>query len=113
VDYSLEKRLADPKDVSQRLGESLVECWLPYSSMCLALLGMHWADEGEHVRAAEMLGLALSHPAAPRGWLDRWPLLAQKQILLRAELGAEAYDAAWERGRSLDWDVAVEQVLAE
>jgi hypothetical protein len=70
-------------------------------------------DEGEHARAAELLGLALNHPATPRGWFDHWPLLTHKRQQLQAELSADAYAAAWEHGQTQDLAATIEQLLAE
>jgi predicted ATPase/transcriptional regulator with XRE-family HTH domain len=64
--------------------------------------------EGQKERAVEVLALASMHPLSAISWLEQWPLLAALRAELEAELGAEAYTAAWERGKGLD----VESVAA-
>jgi tetratricopeptide (TPR) repeat protein len=100
-------------EAPQRLKDSVRNGSLPYSITCLTVMAMLLADEGEHTRAAELLGLALNQPASPRGWFDHWPLLIRKLEQLEAELGADAFTAAWERGKAMDLKVVVEEVLAE
>ncbi len=57
---------------------------------------------GRYESAAESLALALAHPASPVGLFQRWPLLARLRETLTAHLGADAFAAAWERGKLLD-----------
>jgi predicted ATPase/DNA-binding CsgD family transcriptional regulator len=70
------------------------------------------AHRGEIGRAAEVLSLAWNHPYAPR-YFELDPLITRLREDLENELGAEVYRAAWERGRSLDLDAVVQELLAE
>ncbi|MCI0396140.1 MAG: LuxR C-terminal-related transcriptional regulator [Chloroflexi bacterium] len=60
------------------------------------------AHEGQKERAVEILGLVENHPLSARGWMEKWPLLAECRARLQAELGAERYAALWERGGRMD-----------
>jgi hypothetical protein len=62
--------------------------------------------------AVELLALASSHPLSATGWLERWPRLMALQEKLEAELGAEAYQAAWERGKALDLEAVAAALLS-
>jgi hypothetical protein len=64
-------------------------------------------DEGQYARAVELL--RAMHEARfrdnrpfPMGWADNWPLLIRLNDQLKAALGAEAYQAAWERGAHIE-----------
>jgi predicted ATPase len=67
------------------------------------------ARAGQPQRAAELLGLALHHPASySEVERDAQPVLE----LLREELGAEELQAALARGAELDLEQVVEEILA-
>jgi tetratricopeptide (TPR) repeat protein len=78
----------------------------------LTVAGILLAHEGEVERAVEMLGLAFTHPASATGWMEKWPLLTRLRVDLEAELGAEVYQSAWERGAERDLDEVVAELLA-
>jgi hypothetical protein len=63
------------------------------------------ADHKE--RAVELLALAQTHPLSPTGWQNKWSLLVVLRRRLEAELGAQTFEAAWERGLALDLDTLV------
>jgi predicted ATPase/DNA-binding NarL/FixJ family response regulator len=67
-------------------------------------------DEKTHV--VEMLGLVSNHPAAPQAYLKQSALLIQLKNTLKEALGAQRFDAAWERGEALDLD-ALAQAMQE
>jgi tetratricopeptide (TPR) repeat protein len=71
------------------------------------------AHEGEKERSVEILGLALTHPLSPTGWIEKWPLLTRLRADLEAELGSEVYKAAWERGKALEPDQVVAELLED
>ncbi|MBZ0276484.1 MAG: tetratricopeptide repeat protein [Anaerolineae bacterium] len=64
-------------------------------------------------RAVELLGLAFTHPKTATGWIEKWPLITRLRDDLKAGLGETAYNAAWERGESLDLDAVVQELLVE
>ena len=47
------------------------------------------------------------------GWTAHWPPLTDLREKLAADLDAERYAAAWERGAKLDLDTVNAQLLAE
>jgi hypothetical protein len=68
------------------------------------------AEVGELERALELLGLSLHHPAFnPEVRLVADPILTK----LRDELPPDMVEAGPERGRSLDYDTVVQELLAE
>ena len=87
--------------------------FLPTRIAGLTVVAILVADEGDPVRAVELLGLALNHPASPRGWLDNLALLTQRHDQLREEIAPDEYDAAWARGAQLDLDATVARLLDE
>jgi hypothetical protein len=86
------------------LTKALMTWYMPVSSVILA-------HEGEKERAAEIVGLVLTHPLSPSGWIEKWPLFSHLRADLELELGSEAYQAAWERGMALDPDQVITGLL--
>ena len=68
------------------------------------------AHEGNMIPAVERLSLAFSQPAHLIGWMKQWALLERLQASLKDELGAEVYNAAWERGKVLDLDAVLAEI---
>ncbi len=79
--------------------------------LCIPLWAILLAHEGRLQWAAELLGLAFTHPASARGWLEHWPLLTRLRAQLTAQLREETFTAAWGRGSQLDLDTVIEQLL--
>jgi predicted ATPase/DNA-binding CsgD family transcriptional regulator len=71
------------------------------------------AHEGDQAHAVGLLGLAFSYPQGLVGWMEKWPLLTRLRADLKADLGEEAYNAAWERGKQLDLETVVKELLEE
>ncbi|PJF25061.1 MAG: hypothetical protein CUN53_14690, partial [Phototrophicales bacterium] len=69
-----------------------------------------WAKRGDHARAAEVYGLALSHPSTDT---DLKHTVNPLIDALRPHLDDAALDAALERGKSLDLDTLVAQTLEQ
>lgn len=70
------------------------------------------AHEGEKERAVELLAMAYHHPASPTALLEGWPFLARLRSELKDALSPEVYNAAWGRGKALDFDTTL-TVLTE
>ena len=77
----------------------------------LPVMAILRARAGQEECAVELLALAQTHPLSPNGWQNKWPLLAELRRRLKAELGAETFAAAWERGLALDLDNLVATIL--
>lgn len=77
---------------------------------CLVGAALIAAGEGRLEWAAELLGLAFHHPAGASGWLEKFPLIIRLREQLAAAMGTEAYSAAWEKGKEMDLETAVNQV---
>jgi DNA-binding CsgD family transcriptional regulator/tetratricopeptide (TPR) repeat protein len=78
---------------------------------CLPIAAIILSQLGENERAAELMGLALNHPAGAVGWMERWPLLSRFQAGLEAAQGRIGYMAALTRGKTLDLDRTVTGLL--
>lgn len=90
-----------------RLNELSYHGWLVNS---LAYSGALMARQGEHQWAVELLALGLTENHHRAG-LEIDPLLTRTRAELEAELGEEAFAAAWERGKDLDPLAAAAEVL--
>jgi predicted ATPase len=80
---------------------------------CLPAAALISNTEDQQERAAEMLALAYHHPAAATGWLDVFPLVTRLRARLEEELPTETFAAAWERGKTLDLDTTISNLLSE
>jgi predicted ATPase/DNA-binding CsgD family transcriptional regulator len=69
------------------------------------------ANTGNKTHAVELLALAFCHPKSATGWMEKWPLLTRLRESLLNDLGEEAFNAAWERGKVLDLETVVQQLL--
>ncbi|MHB8753244.1 MAG: LuxR C-terminal-related transcriptional regulator, partial [Aggregatilineales bacterium] len=79
--------------------------------LCLPLAAILSARNGEPHRAVELLGLTSTAPQGLMGWQEKWPLLDDLKAQLKAELGTEAYESAWQHGQTMDLDKVVAQLL--
>lgn len=70
------------------------------------------AHHGQPARAAELLGLVFEHPIQLR-WLELHPLVTQLRHDLQAALGEAVFSAAWERGKTLDLETVMQELLDE
>jgi predicted ATPase/DNA-binding CsgD family transcriptional regulator len=84
-----------------------------FQQVCLPLAVVLAAHAGERERAVELLALALNQPPAITGWTAKWPLLNALRRDVENTLGTDAFTAAWERGRTLQLDAVVGQLLAD
>jgi len=91
------------------LTESLAIGVIPNTLHVLVGVARLQAQAGQHEQAAELLGLALNHPASDADVEgEAEPVLAT----LREALPADQLEAALERGKSLDLERVVAEVLA-
>jgi predicted ATPase len=65
------------------------------------------------VKAVELLGFSLNQSKSATAWLEQWSLLHQVRGQLQKELSQQTYEDAWERGKSLDLDTVVQELLNE
>jgi DNA-binding SARP family transcriptional activator/predicted ATPase/Flp pilus assembly protein TadD len=70
-------------------------------------------ERGKKERAAELLGLLMTRPIRPLGWLGTDPQCTRFQANLEADLGAEAFRAAWQRGENLDLTQTSQELLEQ
>lgn len=83
---------------------------LSVQQFCLPLV-VALVETPEH--AVELLGLAHQAPLELTGWMAHWQSLTDLRYSPEAELDAERFAAAWERGARLDLDSAVDTLLAD
>jgi tetratricopeptide (TPR) repeat protein len=82
---------------------------IPHTLINLVIVGHLWIRNCEYERAAQLLGLALHHSAANiEVKTEAQPVLAK----LREELPDEDLEAALERGKALELDQVVDEILA-
>jgi len=80
---------------------------------CLPAAALITANEDQLERAAELLALAYHHPAGATGWLEAFPLVVRLRSRLEKELPQQVYEAAWNRGQTLDLEETVSSLLIE
>ncbi len=89
--------------------------WIPtrhiLSGVCLSAFIYHNQQQSD--RAVELLSLTLNHTAKLVAWWDEWELFQQLQSDLKTQLSDETYNNAWERGKSLDLETVVQELLIE
>ena len=71
------------------------------------------AHRDQFVRATELSSLLYNHPVSPTTYFDMLPLYNDLIGTLHSALNEEEFNAAWERGRSLDLEAVIDDVLAE
>ncbi len=80
---------------------------------CLAGIAAVLIHEGQPERALSILSLIIHHRLSPTWWSDHEPLTRSLLDDLRQTLAPDEYAAAWERGKSLDLDIVVQELCAE
>lgn len=80
---------------------------------CLPTAAMLLIQKNDILKGVELLALAYEHPASATGWLDKWSLFTQLRADLEAELGHDKFNAAWQRGKTLDIETVVASLLIE
>ena len=71
------------------------------------------AEGNEYRRAAELIGLLDVHSAGFPEMNKQYPPILDLVIKLKAELGDDAYQAAYEHGSQLDLDAVIKSLLTE
>jgi predicted ATPase/DNA-binding CsgD family transcriptional regulator len=121
-------------DVGGRWGQALAKCGLGHyddarqiypflfwdrrddpgpATICLAVEEVIQAHNGALESAVELLSTAFHQPDYLSGWLNRWPLIARLRADIRLQLGAEVYQAAWERGSHHETEPLIRSILGE
>jgi predicted ATPase/DNA-binding CsgD family transcriptional regulator len=80
-------------------------------AMALPVATVLLAHQDCKIQAVELSGLAFHHHASPRAWLEQWPLMTRLRTQLEAELGAEIYWQAWERGKNSNLERVARNLL--
>jgi hypothetical protein len=69
--------------------------------------------EAKYERAVEVLGVSHVLLTGKYRWFNEWTIHQEAEKMLRQELGDNGFEAALERGKSMDLMVAVKQILDE
>jgi serine/threonine protein kinase len=81
---------------------------------CVAIVATFLVEDGKHQQATELLGLAFEYRYDYiLGWMDKAPRLTRTRDQLKTELGEQAYNTAWERGKSLDLETVIQELIIE
>ncbi|MBN1814507.1 MAG: tetratricopeptide repeat protein [Anaerolineae bacterium] len=94
----------------EALSESTAIGLLPLTLDTLIGVAQLWADSSQQEKAAELLGLALNHPAVESSGAQVGKTLLAE---LHKSLPAEQLEAALERGKGMELDAVVGELLAE
>jgi len=92
---------------------SLIHQWPPNAAKGLTFAAIIAAKSGKSERATELFGLVFHHPLSPKGWLGQWPLITRLRAELEAMLTPECFQAAWQRGETLDLLATAKEQFAE
>jgi transcriptional regulator with XRE-family HTH domain len=92
---------------------SVIHQWPPNAAKGLTFAAIIAAKSGKSERATELLALVFHHPLSPKGWLEQWPLITRLRAELEATLTPERFQAAWQRGETLDLLATAKEQLAE
>jgi predicted ATPase len=105
--------LGDDKKAYYAYQEALKsECeWVVWRIPTLCISPLILSRIAKKERAVELLALIQHHLAIPEGWRKNWPLLSRLRSQLEKELSPEAYRAAWERGRRLELEAAMREIV--
>ena len=77
----------------------------------LAAAAVLCANTHQPEKAVEYLSLAFAQPDSAIGWMKRWTLILRLRAQLEAELDPEVYAAAEKRGRSLEPQRLIQQLI--
>jgi hypothetical protein len=92
---------------------SVLHHWPPNAAKGLTFAAIIAAKSGKSERATELFALVFHHPLSPKGWLKQWPLITRLRAELEATLTPKRFQAAWQRGATLDLWAAAKEHLAE
>lgn len=79
----------------------------------LMTLAMLKADRGEKIFATEIISYTLTCPPLFIGWLEKWSVFNECLDDLKRSLGEPAFNETWERGKSLDYQTLVAEIVEE
>lgn len=87
---------------------------LSLATLMLPVAALLCANQGEHEKAAVLLGFSVARFGETwSGWLREWPLFACLRKESSLILGEEQFKAACQRGESMHlWDI-VDNLLAD
>lgn len=86
------------------------------AALCFPATLLNLSVQGQYRRAAELLRACLEIKLSyadlgfPMQWAERWALLKRLRAQLETELGAEAFQAAWEHGGEISAGVMSEEI---
>ncbi len=92
---------------------SLIHQWPPNAAKGLTFAAIIAAKSDKPERATKLFALVFHHPLSPKGWLEQWPLITRLRAELEATLNPEHFQAAWQRGETLDLFATAKEELAD
>lgn len=104
----------DPDHTQRKIHEMLQianQAQSPLLQACsLPFLALMLAAEDKPQQAVEHLALAYTKLSEASGWLDQWGLITNMRDKLIDLLGAENFEAIWQRGTTLDMDLIISRL---
>jgi ATP/maltotriose-dependent transcriptional regulator MalT len=105
-DVTLKRHLLSAAHQADEFAASGAQIW------CLAPLAIWEANNGQPIRAAELLALAQKQPASLMGWLPTWLERTSLPAQLEQKSGSEIFADASERGRTLDVPTVIQSFIS-
>jgi predicted ATPase/DNA-binding CsgD family transcriptional regulator len=99
-------------DTAKRYVNNVLSFFLSgFRCVCITISACIQASEGKLESAAELLAFVSESRNSPKGWMQQWSEVDRVRSKLETELGSEAYQAAWEHGKTLDLETVVNDLL--
>lgn len=84
-----------------------------YSSLTLPALARHYMRQKRNSYAVEILSIALHHPRCPNKLFELMPFVQDIITELKGLLSPNAFDVAWERGKTMEFSPVIRCFMDE
>lgn len=109
----LEDYMSAKRNICLALKQSIKLHSPSFSILCLPVASIILAYDVNPESAVELIALAFTYPDSGLAWMKKWPLIVELEADLETELGAPLYAEVWERGRYLDLEQVVNDLVKE
>jgi len=73
----------------------------------------YYEHDGNLKQAVQLLAIIETEPLSAIEWANNWDTFTSLKTNLKSRLGEQAYNDAWERGKSLDLETVVQDLIDE